>query len=152
MGPLALVFTGETMVAAEFQSGIPRTLWGRSVGVADAPPWAISLMSHAFQETLQEEWCLLDGGYTGLEKEAMSYATQVPFGTMMSYGGVARLMGKPNLARTVGRAMRLSPTALFIPTHRVVRADGRPVPCQRGGMALRLREFEQRVSSSGARR
>jgi len=45
--------------------------------------------------------------------------------------------------------MSRSPASLLIPTHRVVRADGRPALPERGGMAERLRGYERAHRESG---
>ena len=47
---------------------------------------------------------------------------QIPKGRVTSYGQIARLLGMPRAARTVGWAMRNCPEGL--PWHRVVMADG----------------------------
>ena len=48
---------------------------------------------------------------------------QVPYGKVISYGQIARVLGRPRAAREVGRAMRICP-ADDIPWQRVVMADG----------------------------
>ena len=47
---------------------------------------------------------------------------QIPPGMVISYGGIARLLGSPRSARMVGWAMRNCPEHL--PWQRVVMADG----------------------------
>jgi methylated-DNA-protein-cysteine methyltransferase-like protein len=47
---------------------------------------------------------------------------QIPRGKVISYGGIARLMGNPHAARQVGWAMHSCPAHL--PWQRVVMADG----------------------------
>ena len=47
---------------------------------------------------------------------------QIPIGMVISYGGIARLLGSPRSARMVGWAMRNCPEHL--PWQRVVMADG----------------------------
>ena len=47
---------------------------------------------------------------------------RVPYGKVISYGQIARLLGQPRAARAVGRAMRICPDSL--PWQRVVMADG----------------------------
>ena len=47
---------------------------------------------------------------------------RVPYGKVISYGQIARLLGRPRAARAVGRAMRICPDGL--PWQRVVMADG----------------------------
>lgn len=47
---------------------------------------------------------------------------QIPYGKVVSYGQIARMLGRPRAAREVGRAMRCCPEHL--PWQRVVMADG----------------------------
>lgn len=47
---------------------------------------------------------------------------RIPYGSVMTYGDIARKIGRPRNARFVGFAMRTCPEHL--PWHRVVMADG----------------------------
>ena len=47
---------------------------------------------------------------------------QIPLGKVVSYGQIARMLGRPRAAREVGWAMRCCPEHL--PWQRVVMADG----------------------------
>ena len=49
---------------------------------------------------------------------------QIPSGRVATYGQIARLLGEPHAARTVGWAMRAS-TDPTVPWHRVLNAQGR---------------------------
>lgn len=49
---------------------------------------------------------------------------QIPPGSVMSYGDVARVIGHPNSARAVGLAVGANPVAFLIPCHRVIRQCG----------------------------
>lgn len=55
---------------------------------------------------------------------------QIPCGSAVSYGDLARITGsrtgRPTHARAVARAVAANETALFVPCHRVVCADGAP--------------------------
>ncbi len=55
-------------------------------------------------------------------EQVYSIVGQIPVGKVISYGGIARLLGSPGAARQVGWAMRRCPEGL--PWHRVVMADG----------------------------
>ena len=55
-------------------------------------------------------------------EQVYSIVEQIPYGKVISYGQIARVLGRPRAAREVGRAMRLCPEAL--PWQRVVMADG----------------------------
>jgi methylated-DNA-protein-cysteine methyltransferase related protein len=51
----------------------------------------------------------------------------IPRGRASTYGAVARAAGLPGRARQVGFALRVAPSALNLPWHRVVGAGGRIV-------------------------
>jgi len=55
-------------------------------------------------------------------KQVYDVVKRVPYGKVISYGEIAKLLGKPRAAREVGRAMRCCPEDL--PWQRVVMADG----------------------------
>ncbi len=49
---------------------------------------------------------------------------RVPRGETVSYGELARKIGRPKASRAVGAAVGANPIAYVVPCHRVVRADG----------------------------
>ena len=49
---------------------------------------------------------------------------EIPYGRVMSYGQVARLAGKPTMARQVGWALHGCKEEDQVPWYRVVRKDG----------------------------
>lgn len=49
----------------------------------------------------------------------------IPKGKVLTYGGVARLIGAPKGARAVGNILHKNPDAPRVPCHRVVGRDGR---------------------------
>jgi len=55
-------------------------------------------------------------------EQVYSILEQIPYGQVVSYGQIARLLGYSRAARQVGRAMRCCPEHL--PWQRVVMADG----------------------------
>ena len=54
--------------------------------------------------------------------EVYKIVALVPCGRVISYGGIARILGSPRAARQVGWAMRCCPDDY--PWQRVVKADG----------------------------
>lgn len=46
------------------------------------------------------------------------------YGSVLSYGDLARRLEPPSSARAVGRANALNPVSVIIPCHRIVAADG----------------------------
>ena len=55
-------------------------------------------------------------------KQVYDIVEQIPYGKVISYGEIAKLLGRPRAAREVGWAMRNCPDGL--PWQRVVMADG----------------------------
>ena len=48
-----------------------------------------------------------------------------PYGSVLSYGDLARRLEPPSSARAIGRANALNPLSILIPCHRTVAANGR---------------------------
>ena len=55
-------------------------------------------------------------------KQVYDIVEQIPYGMVISYGQIGRILGNPRAARMVGWAMRHCPEHL--PWQRVVMADG----------------------------
>lgn len=68
--------------------------------------------------------CVPDNFY----EQVYNIVSQVPSGTVITYKSIAVLMGYPQHARLVGRALKLVPKNLNIPCHRIVNCQGRLVP------------------------
>lgn len=49
---------------------------------------------------------------------------QIPYGHVVSYGDLAKRIGKPNSARAVGNAVGANPIPIIVPCHRVVSSRG----------------------------
>ncbi|MEM7245741.1 MAG: methylated-DNA--[protein]-cysteine S-methyltransferase [Acidobacteriota bacterium] len=50
---------------------------------------------------------------------------EIPYGTTISYGELARRIGSPDASRAVGQANNKNPIAIVIPCHRVIGNDGK---------------------------
>lgn len=61
-------------------------------------------------------------------EEVYSVVCQIPAGKVLTYGDIARMMGRPGNARLVGRAMGCAPDGRAIPCHRVVNSRGATAP------------------------
>lgn len=62
---------------------------------------------------------------TEFELEVLDKLKKVPTGRVMTYGALARAVGRPKAARAVGNALNKNPHAPRVPCHRVVYGDGR---------------------------
>jgi methylated-DNA-[protein]-cysteine S-methyltransferase len=63
-------------------------------------------------------------GFTPFQRQVYALVSAIPFGAVMTYGDVARELGRPGAARGVGAAMAANPLPVVIPCHRVVGATG----------------------------
>ena len=49
---------------------------------------------------------------------------KVPYGETISYGELAKRIGNPKGARSIGMAVHFNPIGIIIPCHRVIRSSG----------------------------
>ena len=63
-------------------------------------------------------------GFTQKQVSVLRVVMQIPFGSTMSYGEVAKRAGLPGAARFVGNVMRINRLGPVIPCHRVVSSTG----------------------------
>jgi methylated-DNA-[protein]-cysteine S-methyltransferase len=61
---------------------------------------------------------------SNFQRLVLSAIQEVPPGQTISYGGLARRIGKPQAARAVGQALGSNPIPIIIPCHRALAADG----------------------------
>ncbi|MCD7799730.1 MAG: methylated-DNA--[protein]-cysteine S-methyltransferase [Ruminococcus sp.] len=64
----------------------------------------------------------LDG--TNFQKKVWNALSKIPYGETRSYGDIAKLIGKPDAVRAIGKANSKNPIAIIIPCHRVTNANG----------------------------
>lgn len=101
-----------------------------------------------------EEYCMrqepsikLPFDWTNLSsftQEALQAVNSIPFGSLLSYGQVGDLLGRPEAARAVGGACRRNPFILLVPCHRVLDAKFRLRGYSVGGFSIKsdLLRFE----------
>jgi methylated-DNA-[protein]-cysteine S-methyltransferase len=66
-------------------------------------------------------------GGTAFQRTVWHALTEIPYGQTISYGELARRIGRPDLARAVGTANGQNPIAVIVPCHRVIGANGKLV-------------------------
>ena len=64
----------------------------------------------------------LDG--TPFQREVWSELARIPYGETISYGELARRVGRPNGPRAVGQANGRNPIPIIVPCHRVLASNG----------------------------
>jgi methylated-DNA-[protein]-cysteine S-methyltransferase len=61
---------------------------------------------------------------TDFQRSVWTALMQIPFGTTISYGELARRLGKEAAIRAVGAANGRNPIPVIVPCHRVIGSDG----------------------------
>ena len=61
---------------------------------------------------------------TPFQQEVLLRLRDIPRGRVITYGELARRIGRDGAARAVGRALGANPLPLVLPCHRVVASDG----------------------------
>ncbi|MGC8970601.1 MAG: methylated-DNA--[protein]-cysteine S-methyltransferase [bacterium] len=53
-------------------------------------------------------------------REILEFIRTIPYGSTLTYGEVAKKLGRPKSSRIVGSAMRVNPCPIVLPCHRVI--------------------------------
>jgi methylated-DNA-[protein]-cysteine S-methyltransferase len=61
---------------------------------------------------------------TSFQTRVWTALREIPYGSTISYGELARRIGQPSAVRAVGRANGANPICIVIPCHRVIGGDG----------------------------
>jgi len=61
---------------------------------------------------------------TDFQLEVWDALSAIPYGETISYGELARRVGRPRASRAVGQANGANPLAIVVPCHRVVASGG----------------------------
>ena len=90
-----------------------------------APIWLHSFSGGPLEngrDTKYDDWAMADNPKTSFFELVYEIVAMIPYGRVVSYGQIARMLGSPRAARTVGWALSSCPDDL--PWQRVVRSDG----------------------------
>lgn len=66
----------------------------------------------------------LDLAGTDFQRTVWAALCDIPYGSTISYGELARRIGKPQAVRAVGLANGRNPVSIVVPCHRVIGANG----------------------------
>jgi methylated-DNA-[protein]-cysteine S-methyltransferase len=64
-------------------------------------------------------------GLSPFHRRVLAAARRIPPGRVVSYGDLARRIGRPRACRAVGQALGRNPVPIVIPCHRIVGGGGR---------------------------
>jgi methylated-DNA-[protein]-cysteine S-methyltransferase len=146
IGTLHLVATGKALTGLYLSD--PKV--AKIQSLREKTPQAVILamacqqLSEYFDKKRQVFDLPLDAAGTDFQKLVWSELSQIPFGTTVSYGEVARRIGKPKAFRAVGSANGKNPIALIVPCHRVIASGGKMGGYSGGlGIKMKLLELEE---------
>ena len=89
---------------------------------------------------------------TDFQKQVWQLLPKIPFGTTISYGRLAQMIGQPTASRAVGSANGRNPISIIVPCHRVIAANGQ-LTGYAGGLErkqwlLKHEQFAKKLSST----
>jgi methylated-DNA-[protein]-cysteine S-methyltransferase len=123
VGRLVLESDGDVLIGIWLPMGTARAL----VGGNDAPPvlkdTATQLEEYFAGERTEFDVAMeLDG--TAFQREVWAELSRIPYGETISYGELARRVGRPKGPRAVGQANGKNPIPIIVPCHRVLASNG----------------------------
>ena len=126
LGPLTLAATAAGLAGVWFddQKHHPGELQAPD---QPAQRWlvvAAAELERYFDGHLQRFTVALDPQGTPFQQQVWQALQHIGFGTLSTYGALARQLGRPTAARAVGAAVGRNPLGIIVPCHRVVGQDG----------------------------
>lgn len=125
VGRLLLAGDGASLIHVCFQSG-PRPRRPESGWIADPAPFqaASAQLAEYFAGGRRAFDLPLAPRGTEFQRCVWRALAEIPYGGTLSYGELARRIGKPGASRAVGLANGANPLPIVVPCHRVIGADG----------------------------
>ncbi len=158
VGPLLIGVSEVSLVALEFDRGLPQKIGGMQVR------WEQSeARTRPVGEQIQEYFSgkrrnfdlVLDLRGTEFYKRCWQQLLRIPYGETRSYADIARAVGSPKSFRAVGQANHYNPIAIIVPCHRVLAAGcylggyGGGLPVKAFLLRLEGAAFRERTESRG---
>jgi methylated-DNA-[protein]-cysteine S-methyltransferase len=125
IGELLLVGDGDALHGLHMQEGRTAVAVDPAWRRADEPFADVrrQLSEYFDGERLEFDVPLAMAG-TSFQRRVWDELRGIPYGHTMSYGEVARRLGRPSASRAVGLANGRNPVAVIVPCHRVIGSDG----------------------------
>lgn len=124
-GPFMIAGTEQHIVRASFTCGhqvrAPAAEWVESETKLRYASGALSSYFAGGRDELAIPW---QATGTPFQEAVWHVVAAIPYGETMSYGEVAKAVGKPKAARAVGAANGANYIPILIPCHRVVGSNG----------------------------
>ncbi|MFB4316377.1 methylated-DNA--[protein]-cysteine S-methyltransferase [Actinomadura sp. 21ATH] len=151
VGPLTLVMTGNALTGLYMNAQRHRppeeTFGVPADGDATFTPIAEQLSAYFAGELTTFTLPVAFQG-TPFQQRVWNALLEIPYGETVTYGTLARELGKPSASRAVGLANGRNPISIIVPCHRVVGSTG-GLTGYGGGLDRKryLLDFEKRVKT-----
>ena len=118
--------------ALEFEENVPRlrellTRYYGDIELNDGPaPESMKRSLKAYFDGDLEALSTITTAAAGtdFQRQVWKALRHIPAGTTLSYGDLAKKLGRPGASRAVGAANGANPIPIVVPCHRVIGADG----------------------------
>jgi methylated-DNA-[protein]-cysteine S-methyltransferase len=121
IGELLLTTDGDALTGVHMEPHEVRDGWRRDDALLG--PAAEQVRAYFAGELRDFDLRLAPEG-TDFQRRVWEALRAIPFGETISYGELARRLGRPTASRAVGAANGRNPIAIVVPCHRVIGADG----------------------------
>ena len=134
IGTLVIAALDDRLCGLDYDDSRPRMMVSltRRFGVFDLrrtpdPGGMSTRLRRYFQGDVEAiDGVSVETGGTVLQRRVWAALRRIPAGTTVTYGDLARDVGRPNAARAIGMINGQNPVAIVVPCHRVVGADASP--------------------------
>jgi methylated-DNA-[protein]-cysteine S-methyltransferase len=168
IGPLLLTSDGKSLTGVYMSehkhgpvAGEALSAWGIVATSGDGRIWVQNDEARPFQEAKEQLAAYFEGTLTEFDLPLLMEGTdfqrrvwealqEIPYGTTISYGQLARRVDNPKGSRAVGLANGRNPISIIVPCHRVIGSNGK-LTGYGGGLPRKaaLLDFEFSVMSTG---
>ncbi|MDT7043204.1 methylated-DNA--[protein]-cysteine S-methyltransferase [Candidatus Nitronereus thalassa] len=149
IGRILLVGNGQSLNQLAFQDGPHPLKKDPRWACAEAPfKKPIEQLKEYFSGKRKSFSIKLSPTGTPFQQQVWQALRSIPYGKTVSYGEIAKAIGKPKASRAVGAANGKNPVSIIVPCHRVIGSTGKLVGYG-GGLPIkeRLLSLEQSQKS-----
>ena len=128
VGRILLVGNGQSLKRLAFQDGTHSLKQDPTWTYAEAPfKKPIKQLKEYFSGERKSFNIKLSPTGTPFQQQVWQALRSIPYGKTVSYGEIAKTIGKPQASRAVGAANGKNPISIIVPCHRVIGSSGKLV-------------------------